>query len=265
MARLAAFYDAFLDAVIERRSAALVAFVEARATPDNAIVYRNTVFCGGANALATAFPSVARLAGADYFEAVAVAYVEAHPPRSRTLAGYGSSFPEFLQAAPGIENAPYLPDVARLDRAWLAAHLAVDETPLTADALGEGGPEHLAAKSLPLHASVQLVNLSWDIHDVWRANRAEGDASCDTRAVSCTRQGVAIWRPQHEVRSQVLALHEAEFLAAMAEGCSLSVAASRALKIDSNFDVSQMFAGAIAAGVFAPVAYPAHATPGRPA
>jgi len=264
MTQLAAFYDAFLDAVIERRSAALAAFVEARATPNDAIVYRNTVFRGGADALATAFPAVARLAGANYFEAVAVAYVEAYPPRTNTLAGYGALFPEFLGAAPGIENAPYLPDVARLDRAWLVAHLAADETPLTADALGASDPEDLAAKSLPLHASVQLVTLSWDIHDIWHANRAVADERCDAREVNRKRQDVAIWRPRHEVRSQVLTLPEAEFLAAMAEGHSLSAAATRAIEIDSNFDVSQMFAGAIAAGVFAALAHRADTPRGAP-
>lgn len=251
MTQLAQFYDAFLDAVLAGRPKALGGFLEPRHTAENAIVYRNTVFRGGADALATAFPAVARLAGASYFEAIAIAYVEAHPPRSRTLVGYGEQFPEFLETAPGIDAAPYLPDAARLDRAWLAAHLAANQNPLTGDALAASPPEQLAARSLPLHASVQLVTLSWMVHAAWSANRTEGNANCDAREVRPTRQDVALWRPQHEVQSQVLTLAEAEFLAAMLAGGSLSEAATRALTLDPDLDVSQVFAGAIAAGLFA--------------
>ena len=251
MTPLADFYDAFLDAVIAGKPKALGALLEPRSRPENAIVYRNTVFRGGADALATAFPAVARLAGASYFEAIAIAYVEAHPPRSRTLVGYGAQFPEFLETAPGIDAAPYLPDIARLDRAWLAAHLAVDQLPLTGDALAESLPEQLAERCLPLHPSAQLVTLSWDAHAAWSANRAEADPSRDAREVRPARQDVVFWRPHHEVQSQILTQAEADFLATMLAGRSLNEAALGALTLDPDFDVGHVFAGAIAAGLFA--------------
>jgi hypothetical protein len=259
MTQLADFYDAFLDAVIAGRPKALGALLEPRHTAENAIVYRNTVFRGAADALATAFPAVGRLAGASYFEAIAIAYVEAHPPRSRTLVGYGTQFPEFLETAPGIDAAPYLSDIARLDRAWLAAHLAADQLPLTGDALAASPPEQLAQRCLPLHPSVQLITLSWDAHAAWSANRAESDASCDVREVRPARQNVVFWRPYHQVQSQILTQAEAEFLATMLAGRSLNESALAALTLDPEFDVGQFFAGAIAAGLFADLPHTADA------
>lgn len=259
MTQLADFYDAFLDAVVAGKPKSLGAFLEPRNTPENVIVYRNTVFRGAADALATAFPAVARLAGTNYFEAIAIAYVEAHPPRSRTLVGYGAQFPEFLETAPGIDAAPYLPDVARLDRAWLAAHLAADQLPLTGDALAESLPEQLAARSLPLHISVQLITLSWDAHAAWSANRIDTEASFDAREVRPARQDVALWRPRHEIQSQVLTQAEAAFLATMLAGRSLNEAALGALALDHDFNVGHVFAGAIAAGLFADLPHITHA------
>lgn len=249
-ASLADFYDAFLEAVIEARPRALGSLLEDPIAAGDAIVYRNTVFRGAADALSTAYPAVARLGGSAYFEAVAVAYVAAHPPRQRSLVGYGEAFPEFLETAPGVEEAPYMPDAARLDRAWLGAHRAADADALIAGALAAVPPERLSELHLRLHPSVRVVELGWALHDAWKANRGDG-GDRTMREVRRERQFVLVWRLGHEVQSQVLSAAEATFFGALAGGRTLGAAAEDALKDSAAFNTSLVFAGALEAGLFA--------------
>jgi hypothetical protein len=247
---LAAFYDAFLDAVVDARPRALGLFLEDCTAAENAIVYRNTVFRGAADALSTAYPALVRLGGAAYFESVAVAFVAAAPPTQRSLVGYGGNFPEFLETAPGIETAPYLPDAARLDRAWLDAHRAANADALTADALAAVAPESLSELCLRLHPSVRVVSLSWNVHEVWQANRS-AVADSVGREVHAREQFVLLWRLAHEVQSQVLTRAEAKFFERIEAGRPLGAAASDALAVAADFSTSLVFAGALEAGVFA--------------
>lgn len=247
-AGLHAFYDAFLGAVDGADPRPLADFLDDRSAVENAIVYRNTIYRGAADALATAFPATARLAGGAYFEAVAVAYIAAEPPQRRSLVGYGASFADFLARAPGIEQAPYIPDAARLDRAWLSAHLAPAAGALRAEALGAVAPERLDQLVLRLHPSAHIVDLSWSVHDAWKDNR--GEDAPGARAVTHDRQTVLLWRLNHEVQSQILSGAEARFFQRLAEGLTLGAAAAAALACAPDFNLSLVFAGALEAGLF---------------
>lgn len=247
MSALAGFFDAFVEAVIERRPAALVTHLTDESAADNAIVYRNTVYRGGADALANAFPAVARMAGPAYFERVAIAYVSAVPALTRSLVGYGEAFPALVAQAPGLEQAPYMADAARLDRAWLEAHLAPSREPLQAGALAALKPERLADMRLALHPSVRLLRLDWTVYDPWKHNRGEGDPV--EHVVTPHEQWVLVWRPFFDVESRVLSLAEARFLSRLGDGGALGEAAQAAGEA-GDFDISLVFAAALEGGVF---------------
>jgi hypothetical protein len=80
-------------------------------------VYRNNVAHSLTRALATRFPVIERLLGAQFFAALAREFLTAHPPASPMLFRWGEAFPGFLQAFSAAGRLPYLPDVARLE--WL--------------------------------------------------------------------------------------------------------------------------------------------------
>lgn len=246
---LSGYYQAFLDAVVGSDPRPLGAYLEDREQVSNALVYRNTTFRGAADALAAAFPAVTRLAGEAYFEHVAVTYVGAAPPRRRSLVGYGEGLADFLRTAPGIAEAPYLPDAARLDWAWLSAHRAPTQTPLAAADLAAVRPERLADLVLKLHPSVGLLELGWSVHDAWKHNRTGAPAI--VHQVLPARQHVMVWRPAHEVETQVLSPAEALFFTTLAAGASLGKAAEAALAASADFNTTLVFAGALEAGVFA--------------
>ena len=75
---------------------------------------------------------VERIVGADFFQAMARAYALAEPPSSPVLMDYGVSFADFIAGFAPAASLPYLPDVARIERAWREAYHAADAEPLAA-------------------------------------------------------------------------------------------------------------------------------------
>jgi hypothetical protein len=82
-------------------------------------VYRNNVAVGLIGALEARYPVSRRIAGEEFFRAIARAFVRARKPRSPVMIAYGKDFPEFVAAHAGVE--PRLADVARLENAWVEA------------------------------------------------------------------------------------------------------------------------------------------------
>src|SRR5690606_33849612 len=156
-----------------------------------------------AGALASSFPAVRRLVGEDFFNAAAAAYFAAAPPRLRTLVAYGESFPRFLETMPSAMATPYLGDVARLDRAWLEAHIAAEAPALAPGDLAHLDADALAAAHVTLHPSARLVHCGWRIHDIWVANRADGPAAQAQHTLTRGAQAVLVWRHGGEVQHRV--------------------------------------------------------------
>lgn len=98
-------------------------------------VYRNNIVVGLKDALATGFPAVRSLVGAEFFDAMAGTYVRTHPPRSPLMPAYGESFADFLDGFEPAKSLPYLGDVARLEYALRAAYHAADAAPVEAEKL----------------------------------------------------------------------------------------------------------------------------------
>src|SRR5687768_8615978 len=71
-------------------------------------VYRNNVVVGLVDALASRFPVVERVVGAEFLRAMARLYVAAEPPRSPLLFRYGDTFPAFVEGFPPAAALPWL-------------------------------------------------------------------------------------------------------------------------------------------------------------
>ena len=60
-------------------------------------VYRNNVTVSLIDALAATYPAVQRIAGVEFFRAMARCHVRATPPTSPLLFEYGRDFPDFIE------------------------------------------------------------------------------------------------------------------------------------------------------------------------
>lgn len=198
-------------------------------------VYRNNMVVSLVDALKAAFPAIHRLVGEDYFNAVARAYIDKHPPSSPVLLRYGRRFGDFLEQFPTASGVPYLGDVARLEWAHIHALHAADAEPAAIESLASLPEKVLSSARLELHPSVMHVASRWPVVALWSACVNPDDAGdVDMN----TAQTAVVSRPALRVGVHAAPPGGGAFLAALAEGSSLGVAAAQAMEADEAFDLA---------------------------
>ncbi len=165
-------------------------------------VHRNTAWSGALTALADNHPTVRRLLGDDAFDAVARAHVQRTPPDDGRLVLYGDGFAGTVAAAPMSDAHPWLVDVARLDRAWVLAHVAADAVPLAPADLATLTPAALLAQQLHAHPAAQALHLAdpW-AYAIWSRHRDGRVAGGDLHLEAADAAHAAlVTRPHDHVR-----------------------------------------------------------------
>jgi hypothetical protein len=211
-------------------------------------VYRNNVTVSLIDALAAIFPATQRITGVEFFRAMARFYVRATPPRSPLLFEYGREFPDFIERYEYARPMPYLPDTARIERAWLDAYHAADELPLSAQNLALIPPESIADVVFVAHLATRIVRSQFPALSIFVANRGEGPVK---RIETYIPEDTLVTRPDQQVTVRRLPPGGAEFLTQLLMGQSLGDAAACALETSPDFDLERNVAGMIEAGVFA--------------
>jgi hypothetical protein len=133
-----------------------------------AAVYRNTVLSGAVESLRANYPVVEQLVGEEMFAAVAVDFATECPPRSPIMTMYGERFAEWLETQPWVNELPYLPDVARVERLRIESIMAADRDPLTN--IGKDAQE-LSALKVDLHPSARFNWLRSPGMSIWLAHQ----------------------------------------------------------------------------------------------
>lgn len=182
-------------------------------------VYRNNVQHGLAEALAKAYPTVARLVGAAFFAAMARAFLLARPPRTRSLALFGEGFADFVAGFPPAATLPYLADVARLERAVLEAQHAADARPLTAAALLALGADARTLRLRP-HPATRLVASPHPIVALWQSQ--------GPMRIEAVAQHALVTRPDDRVIVQALDPVAGRFALALLGGAASDTARAAA-------------------------------------
>lgn len=191
---------------------------EAAALASRFAVYRNNVTASLTRALEAAFPVVRALVGAEFFGAMAVVFLRAHPPRTRQIMLYGAAFPGFLAAFPPVAHLGYLPDVARLEQALRESYHAADAAALPRAAIARLSPD----APLMLAPALRLIPSRWPVLAIWRAHTSGGPKP------AMQPQDVVVLRPGHDPQPRLLPSGGAAFVQALREGASLATAAVRA-------------------------------------
>ncbi len=250
MPRLPRCQDDFANALFERSDAACIAPELALLGQRPAVaVDRNCAMTDCIDALRVNYPSVARLAGDEWFRTLAARYARANPSARPTLPRYGQDFERFLATFEPVKELPYLPGVARLDRYWTEAHMARDEAPVDPHALAALDDASLSQQVLRLHASARWY---WfDTHPVftiWRRSRAP--LPRDESRIDWHGEGALVVRTHGVPRGLGLNAAGCAFLATCADGGTLGEAASAALQFDANVEPAALVGPLLDAGVF---------------
>ena len=230
-------------------------------------IYRNNVVVGLTDALAARFPVVCRIVGEEFFRAMARTYVVLEPPRSPILLDYGAGFPNFISRFGPAATLPYLPDVARIERAWTEAYHAPEAIALEPQMLADIPNERIPAIRLSVHPSLRVVRSQFPALTIWRMNVGNGvPGPVDLGAGG---EDALVVRPAADVEVRSMPDGGAEFVRAFANGRWLADAAKSAMRASASFDLSGNLAVLIGAGVFAgysfgdPLDQPGTELPGR--
>lgn len=212
-------------------------------------VYRNNVVAGLIGTLADAYPAVARIVGDEFFAAMARIYLSTHPPASPVMLDYGEGFARFLDTfEPAVRPLPYLPDVARLERAWLEAYHAAEARALSAGALAALGAGNLTALRLRLHPSLRVVRSAFPVLTLWQTNIPGGIPTwVDLEAGG---EDVLLIRPGADVELRSLPPGGGAFVEALARGACALEAMGLATEVDGRFDLAAPLAALVDAGAF---------------
>lgn len=213
---------------------------------DRFAVYRNNVVVSLIGALETRFPAARRIVGEGAFAALAAAYVRESPPRSPVMAAYGDDFAEFVDRAPGLDAAPYLADVVRLEAARTRAYHAADAEPLDRRAFAALDTERLGDLTVALHPSLGIVRSRYPLVTIWAMNAGEAEL----RAIDdWTPEEALVARPGMDVLVRRLPAGGAAFLDALGHGRPLGEAAEAGGVASPDFDLTQNLIGLLEAGL----------------
>lgn len=209
-------------------------------------VYRNNVTVSLVEALVATFPATLRIVGEEFFRAAATIYVRQDPPTSPVLISYGTGFPEFLRTFEPARGLAYLPDVARIEMAWVEAYHAADRSVLQADAIAAVAPEALGDIRFETHSSTHIIRSMFPIVTIWTMNRSEEAHPVDMSIA----ESALVTRPAMHVEVRKLPDGGGTFLHELTEGASLGEAAERAAAGHPQFDMAGNISGLLEAGVF---------------
>ena len=211
-------------------------------------VYRNNVVAGLTEALQDSFPAVSRIVGAEFFRAMARAYVVSEPPSTPILLEYGARFPDFISKFQPAATLPYLPDVARIERAWTEAYHSSEALPLDPAVFMAIEPDQLSQICLLPHPSARLVRSELPALTIWRMNI--GDSVPTPVDLTAGGEDVLVVRPIAEVEVRSMPQGGFEFVQALVEGKSVLTATTAAMMADCHFDLSAHLSELIGAGAF---------------
>jgi hypothetical protein len=222
MLPLAELQRGFSHAVLAG-DAAGVKIAMGRVSPTAALqVHRNTIIGALVNALRLTYPSVDALVGEAFFDQAAAAFAELNPPATARLAGYGEGFADFLAAH--VPSLPYLPDVARLDR---AVDRALSCTATTWRTALDG------CVALEWPVSLVLLSLSWPA-DAIKAALGD-DIALQGIDMAPSPRWLLVWRSGRHAMTRAISAPAAAFMEAMLSqrGSGKALAAATALSADA--------------------------------
>ncbi len=198
-------------------------------------IYRHNVFTTLTGALRDLYPVTESIVGASFFTHLAEQFIHDTPSRSGDLNMFGGAWPAFLSGHAGVDNLPYLPDVAALEWAWHRAFHAAEYPPFELSKLANVPPDQHGALRFILHPSVSLIASAYPIVRIWQVNQPgyDGEMAIDWDAAGDL---ALVIRDDVEIKIEAMPRASFNFLCALHQGESLEAASNKAFEAISDAD-----------------------------
>jgi hypothetical protein len=204
-------------AAVAVRDAAARAAVESMVVGDDRLsaverldVYATMYFVRIHDVLRDEYARTAAVLGGEAFHGLVTDYLQACPPAHPSLREAGARLPAFVGGDAVAAARPWLPELARLERARLEVFDGPDATPLSIAALRDIAPERFGGLCLRLIAAHRLLSGRFTISETWRA---EDPGAAPPRAEPET---LIVWRRDADVFHRPADADEARFFPQLA-------------------------------------------------
>lgn len=181
-------------------------------------VYQQAYVARLTAALRDNFGVVPRVLGDQAFDALARAYIAAHPSRHPSIRWFGDRLHEFMASREDLVPHPALTDLARLEWALRGAFDAADAEPLVAKDLERVPMDEWPELVFAFVPGLQLLSLHWNVGPAWRA--LQGDEDPELPEPEALAHEVLVWRQGLSPRWRALDPNAAMLLQAALTGMS---------------------------------------------
>ena len=181
-------------------------------------IYANMFFYRLLDALKEDFPATLAVLGADNFHNLVTGYLLEYPPTEASLFYCGRYFAVFLRDHPLREGAPFVADLAALERAIVEVFQSPDAAALESGSLRAIAPADWPAMKLRTHPAVQIRALDWRVSVLLRAVEERRPWKPAERGAG----RVLVWRRDARVFHRDLERLEAEALEAASRGLTFA-------------------------------------------
>jgi hypothetical protein len=181
-------------------------------------IYANMYFYRIRDALKEDFPATLAVLGDANFHNLVTGYILEYPPTQPSISHCGSHLAEYLRRHPMRDSAPFIADLAALERASVEVFLGADAVAMEPDTLRALAPRDWPALKLRLHPSAQILALEWRVSELLRAvEEGRPWTPAERGAVK-----VLVWRREARVFYRALEQPEADALEAVSRGATFA-------------------------------------------
>lgn len=176
-------------------------------------IYHNAYRARLLEALRGDYPAVHGWLGDQEFDALALAYLNAHPSQHFSLRWLGAQLATFIQAYLIPAQAEPLSELARLEWAFTLAFDAPEGQPLTLAQMAELPAEAWPSLQVRLHPTVQWLECQHNSLLIWQACKEQGEFPGSQPLAGA--EFCLIWRDRLITRYRSLTTEEATALQGM--------------------------------------------------
>lgn len=142
---------------------AIVKLSKAMTPPERLDIYNGGYLMRLVEAVESDYRGVSAVLGHGEFHRLIARYVTWHPSRHQNLNRFGKQLPEFLRDHLADRRAPFLFELARLEREMTLAFDAPEFVPLSAEQLGAVGSQDLEKLVLVPNPSLRLARFAFPV------------------------------------------------------------------------------------------------------